>query len=185
MTRVPGVIVLDGGVRLERWSEDHLGGLLDAIEASLPELQAWMPWATPVPTRQQEAAVVARAREQFDRDEDYQWVVVDGDVVAGGLGLHPMAEDVYGIGYWLRTDRVGRGIVTRAVAAVGEIAFSMLGASALEIHCDRANVRSAGVPRRLGYTLVGEVGREILTAGHTGVGYVFRLDAETDGRGRP
>ena len=45
-----------------------------------------------------------------------------------------------------RRDHRGRGALTDA-------AFALDGIERVEIHCDEANLRSAAVPRRLGYTL--------------------------------
>lgn len=182
MASMPAVISLppDGGRRLERWSLGHLDGLMVAIEASLPELQVWMPWATPPPSREVEAAVIEEAVAQFDADEDFAYMLVEGDAdaVIGGVGLHPMGDGVFGIGYWPRTDRVGHGIVTTAVSALARTAIHSLNAKAIEIQCDRSNVRSAAIPRRLGFTLVSDATqRPVLTPGHTGVGLVWRAIA--------
>ena len=57
------------------------------------------------------------------------------------------------IGYWLRADATGRGIVTAAARALTDAAPALPGVDRVEIHCDEANVRSAAVPRRLGYRL--------------------------------
>jgi RimJ/RimL family protein N-acetyltransferase len=163
-------------VRLERWDLRHLDSMMDAIGASLDELRVWMPWADPPPTREQERAAIEAASRAFSADEDYELAIVEVSTgaVIGGVRLQPMGASA-GIGYWLRTDRVGRGIVTAASSALGDAAFANLTIASLEIHCDRANVRSAAIPRRLGYTLEGEVERDVVTVGHTGVGYVFRL----------
>jgi RimJ/RimL family protein N-acetyltransferase len=41
---------------------------------------------------------------------------------------------------------------------------------------DRENVASAAVPRKLGFALVGEVEREIVTPGHSGRGWIWAVD---------
>ena len=45
----------------------------------------------------------------------------------------------------------------------------------VEIHMDAANVASARVPAKLGYTLLGEEAREILAPGHTGRGLAWAV----------
>ena len=80
-------------------------------------------------------------------------IVADGGVV-GCMGLHPRAgPGEVTIGYWLRTDRTGRGIVTACAGALTAAALALAGVERVEIHCDEANGRSAAVPRRLGYRL--------------------------------
>ena len=58
------------------------------------------------------------------------------------------------VGYWLRADAEGRGIMTAAVRRVTRIAFEVDGAERVVIRCHPDNVRSAAVPERLGFRLV-------------------------------
>ncbi|WP_024802294.1 GNAT family N-acetyltransferase [Nocardia sp. BMG51109] len=57
------------------------------------------------------------------------------------------------IGYWVHAERTGRGVSTRSVAAPTEAALVLPGVEHIQIRCDAANIRSAAVPRRLGYRL--------------------------------
>ena len=56
------------------------------------------------------------------------------------------------IGYWIHADRIHQGIATQASAALTRVAFEIDHVARVEIHCDPANVRSAAVPRKLGFT---------------------------------
>jgi RimJ/RimL family protein N-acetyltransferase len=47
----------------------------------------------------------------------------------------------------------GRGLVTRASAALVDVARKVDGVASVHIHCDEANHRSAAVPVRLGFRL--------------------------------
>ncbi|HZW90612.1 MAG TPA: GNAT family N-acetyltransferase, partial [Myxococcaceae bacterium] len=80
-----------------------------------------------------------------------------GDVV-GSVGLHRReAPDALEIGYWIRTDVMGRGFATEAVRALTGIGLGQ--AARVEIRCDPRNARSIAVARRAGFrhltTLVG------------------------------
>ena len=57
------------------------------------------------------------------------------------------------IGYWVRSDRTGRGLATSAASALTASALALDGVSRVEIHCDAANRRSAAIPEKLGYRL--------------------------------
>ncbi len=88
-----------------------------------------------------------RSGEAFN----YAITAADGAVV-GSCGL--MARIGPGgleIGYWLHPDYVGRGIATLAIGMLTSEAFR-IGADYVEIVHDTANVRSTGIPRRLGFT---------------------------------
>jgi RimJ/RimL family protein N-acetyltransferase len=55
------------------------------------------------------------------------------------------------IGYWIRNQGEGRGFVTEATALIAAFAFDSLHAQRVLIRCDARNLRSAAVPRRLGF----------------------------------
>ena len=56
------------------------------------------------------------------------------------------------IGYWLSSGQQGKGIMTKAVAAMIDDAFKNLGMNRVEIHCASGNLRSRAIPARLGFT---------------------------------
>ena len=55
------------------------------------------------------------------------------------------------IGYWIHAAHINQGLATEAAAALTRVAFEVNDVERVEIHCDPANVRSAAVPRKLGY----------------------------------
>ena len=98
--------------------------------------------------------------------------------MVGGAGLHPRAgPESIEIGYWVRSDRTGRGYATAAAGALTQAAFAHLdGIDRVEIRMDRANRASAAVPPKLGFRLIGHEAREILAPGHSGEGLIWALD---------
>src|SRR5690606_30691199 len=77
----------------------------------------------------------------------------DETVVLGGTGLHRRVGDgALEIGYWIRADRVGRGLATEVTAALTRVAFELHHVNRVEIRCDPVNHRSAAIPCKLGYT---------------------------------
>jgi RimJ/RimL family protein N-acetyltransferase len=61
------------------------------------------------------------------------------------------------LGYWLREDQTGRGLVTEASRAVLAMAATLPRLSLVEIRCDARNAPSAAVPQRLGFVLASTV----------------------------
>ena len=64
----------------------------EAIDASLPELQAWVPWAMnePSPIEAIQGRLV-EMRQKFFAGEDWAYAVFDANEsrLLGGAGLHP------------------------------------------------------------------------------------------------
>jgi RimJ/RimL family protein N-acetyltransferase len=186
MARLPDRLTA-GPVELRRWTLGHLDALVAAIEASLPELQPWMPWANPAPTRREERDVLEAAHLAFDADHDYGYFLIEGETgqLVGGCGLHRRADpktspDTLEIGYWVRSDRTGRGYAAAATAALTDAAFTYLPETQrVEIRMDKANAASAAVPPKVGYQLVGEEEREREAPGHTGLGLVWARERQS------
>jgi RimJ/RimL family protein N-acetyltransferase len=169
-----------GEIELRRWHSDYLDEIIAAGESSYVELHRWRAWAQTMPTREAMDAVIADGVAAFEADREWQSVlreVASGEVV-GGAGLHRRADpDGLEIGYWVRTDRTGRGYATSSARALTDAAFaSSLGNERVEIRTDQANAASAAVPRKLGFRLVLEEDRDILASGHTGRGFIWTLE---------
>jgi RimJ/RimL family protein N-acetyltransferase len=133
--------------------------LKEAIDASLEHLRPWMPWAQHEPEDLQKKIDRIRVwRGYFDLGQDFIYGIFDKAQtrLLGGTGLHTRAgEDAREIGYWIHADFINQGLATEASAALTRVAFEIDQVQRVEIHCDPQNVRSASVPRKLGYTLEG------------------------------
>jgi RimJ/RimL family protein N-acetyltransferase len=63
-----------------------------------------------------------------------------------------VGEGAREIGYWIHAGHINQGLATEASAALVRVGFEIDRVSRIEIHCDPANVRSAAVPKKLGFT---------------------------------
>ena len=142
------------------WDPADAALLKEAVDSSLEHLLPWMPWAAAEPTTlEQKADLLGTFAEQFARGEDAIYGIFDAaeERVVGGTGFHPRLDgEAREIGYWIRADAIGRGLASESTAALTRVGFEVEDLLRLEIHCDEANVRSAAIPRKLGYTLADE-----------------------------
>lgn len=174
---------LDGGaLKLQRARPELSDAIHEATAASFDELHRWMIWARDLPTRAALAEFLDAARTLFDRDEEWIYVLVErstGEVV-GSAGLHLKDEpECREIGYWVRSDRTGRGYATSAAQALCEAAFRFLSIDRVKIRMDRANLASAAVPPKIGFRLLGEEDRPLETPGHSGTGLIWVRDRDS------
>lgn len=165
MKALPERIELVGhGAVLRRYELDDVDSLYTAVEESRDHLRPFMPWADE--SRAELAAFVAEAVAQWTSGSDRNYVITDAETgeQLGGCGLHArLGPGAMEIGYWLRAGATGRGLITAAAGALTDAALAADGITRVEIHCDEANVRSAAVPRRLGYRL-DRIERDEITA---------------------
>jgi RimJ/RimL family protein N-acetyltransferase len=153
------------------WDPADAAPLKTSIDSSIEHLRRWMPWAVDEP--EPVAAKVARLRRfraLFDADEDYIYGIFDRETsgVVGGTGLHTrVGGGGREIGYWVRADREGEGLISESVAALVKVAFELDGVTWVEIRVDPDNVRSAAVPVRLGFAEEARLAHRIADANGT------------------
>ena len=153
---------------LRPWRADDAPALLPVLEANWEHLGPWIPArvATPVPLPELAARLAGFAAE-FDADREWRYGMFapDGRGVLGEVGLYPRAAtgrvpysdaDRVELGYWLRSDATGQGLITEASRALLAVAATLPHLSHVEIRCDARNAPSAAIPKRLGFTLAEE-----------------------------
>ena len=130
--------------------------LAEAVTENVEHLRPWMPWvyAEPEPI---EAKVqrLKSFRGRFDLGESFIYGIFNPENtrLLGSTGLHPrIGERQLEIGYWIHKDFTNQGLVTESTAALVKVAFELIHVHRLEIHCDPANLASAAIPRKLGFT---------------------------------
>ena len=127
----------------------------DAVNSSLDELSAWMPWAQAPVSLDASIELLRDFRATFDLGGDAIYGVFSPDEseVVGGAGLHArVAPGGLEIGYWIRTSRTGAGLATEAAAVLTRVAIEICRVDRVEIHVDPGNAASLAVPRKLGFS---------------------------------
>jgi ribosomal-protein-serine acetyltransferase len=173
----PAEVLTHGQVSLRRWRAADAQLVWQLVSGSLEHLRPWMPWA---------ADYDAESSGEYTRQCERDWVsgaafnyaISTGGLAVGSCGL--MARIGPGgleIGYWVHRDHTRRGLASDAAAALTAAAFGLPGIDRLEILHDQANIASAGVPRKLGFTEVEKrpSAADQRAPGETGTSVVWRL----------
>ncbi|MDQ1746157.1 MAG: hypothetical protein QOD07_420 [Frankiaceae bacterium] len=174
--RMPRELTLPTGEVLRPFGPADLDQLVAVVNDNLERLRPWMPWAQQPVTAESQGEFLAGSLRNWADGTDFVYGVFAGDAIVGGTGLHTRrGPGVLEIGYWLAAAAEGRGLVTAATRVLAEVAASYDEVAEVVICCDEANVRSAAVPRRLGFRLAGVEAVEPKAAGETGWHQVWTL----------
>jgi RimJ/RimL family protein N-acetyltransferase len=141
---------------LRKYRASDAGALKESTATSHEHLSGWMAWARTPPTDESVLAFLTPSIESFggEAPANYAITLTEEAQYVGGCGLIPrVGEGALEIGYWVDVRHVGRGIATEAVRLLTDAALSLGGVTRVEIHHDEANLRSAAIPKRLGYRL--------------------------------
>lgn len=157
VSRGPAYRLVTPHLELRAYDPAQAEALRTAIAESLEHLRPWMPWAEGEPQPlDQKVELLRKFRAHFDLGIEFGYAIFareDGALV-GGSGLHPRAgPGALELGYWIHASRIGRGWATETAGALTRAAIELHDVRRVEIRCDPLNVRSAAIPRKLGYRL--------------------------------
>jgi RimJ/RimL family protein N-acetyltransferase len=170
--------LLIGELLIRRWRLSDAQPLEQAVSESHEELRQWLGWANE--ERGAQAAFLAATALAWDRGERFEYVVesLAGELL-GSVGLmRRIGPGGLEIGYWVHSSHTGRGIAKLAAAKLSSAAFELPWVDHVEIHHDKANLRSGAVPSGLGFELVEEIDKERLGRSDSGRDLIWRLRRE-------
>jgi ribosomal-protein-serine acetyltransferase len=149
-------IHVDDEIELRLHEERHAEELFRLTDANRDHLRAWLPWVDATTTAEDTRAYIRESLQRLGAGEKYGFAILHQGRVVGTIDLRVDREAGEAeVGYWLAVDAQGRGIVTRATAALMEFAFDALGLGRVVIRCADQNRRSRAVPERLGFKMEG------------------------------
>jgi len=128
----------------------------DLLAANHERIARWEPWAAAPPVLAETRAFIEASAQNWIAGTELPVVIAvrrDGQwQLVGSVGLRIDRYSRSGeLGYWVDGAHEGRGLVSRAVAAVLDQAFGPLGLDRVSLHTDVANQRSRALARRLGF----------------------------------
>ena len=110
-----------------------------------------------MPTRPEGFITVEAQRERLASSE-HVYGIIDDDALVGVVALSNLVRGPFQsatLGYWVDEARRGRGVATRAVALIGEVAFGEVGLHRLEAATLVDNVASQRVLEKNRFRRIG------------------------------
>jgi ribosomal-protein-serine acetyltransferase len=140
-------------IRLGIMDEVHAQELFRLVDSNRIHLRQWLPWLDSQKNTADSLQFIRVTRDQFRNKESMTMGVWYQDSLCGVIGYHRIdwMNRSSMIGYWISSDRQGKGIMTEACRELVDYGFSRLGLHRVEIRCAIGNQRSRAIPERLGF----------------------------------
>jgi ribosomal-protein-serine acetyltransferase len=156
---------------LERFTRRDAVSLDEAIKASLPDLNQWLPWARLDYTPSDTAAFIRDSIQAWKEERAWDYSVkekTDPKRHVGNVSFWTVSKlgKIAEIGYWIRSDETNRGICTEAVGLLLEESFNSLGYHKVVLRIAVGNDASDRVAQKLGFTREGTLREELLIRGN-------------------
>ncbi|MDQ3877830.1 MAG: GNAT family N-acetyltransferase [Actinomycetota bacterium] len=141
-------------------------GIWSAVKASLNELQLWMAWAVDA-KENGTFDFLQKSAAEWRTGNDRHFTLFFRGEASGQCGLtrgDPLLMSAE-IGYWLRSDLCGRGLISEAANEVVTFGFEQEGLHRIELRAGVNNHGSNRVAEKLGFTRRGTL-RDASRAAH-------------------
>ena len=177
---------IDPELRLRSVATRDAEPLFLIVDAQREYLRVWLPWVDATLSPADTQSFIALSRENEASGSGLAAVIEEREEICGVIGLDAidLRNRSSEIGYWLRADCQGRGLATRATAAMVGYAFDTLALNRLAIRVAPENRPSRRVAERLGFVEEGVL-REAERLGDRFVDLVCYSMLRQDYRPRP
>jgi ribosomal-protein-serine acetyltransferase len=156
---------------LRRFSRRDVAALEEGVKSSLAELHEWLPWAHMDYTRDDAIAFVKDSVQAWRDDKAYDYAIRTLDEPerhVGNISIWQTSRSgkIGEIGYWVRSDLIGRGYATEATQAVMRVGFQSMGLHKITLRIAVGNRSSERVAEKLSFTREGVLREELLIRGN-------------------
>lgn len=151
---------------LRRFTRRDTDAVYSAVEASLPQLSEFLPWAHAGYVREDAAAYIRDSIGAWKEGRAFDFAIRLRSHPSHHLGnisiWHVSRLGRTGeIGYWVRSDHAGRGIATEATSALLDKGFMHLALHKVTLRVAQGNRSSERVAEKLGFTREGVLREEL------------------------
>ena len=149
--------IIDEHTALRRLELSDAEAIFALVDVSRAYLREWLPWVDTTQTADDARRFIQSTLERHAQQNGLACRITFQGHIAGVIGMDRIdwTNLITEIGYWLRPDDQGRGIMTKSCQALIHYAFAELGLNRVEIRAAPGNVKSLAIPERLGFTREG------------------------------
>lgn len=153
------VHIVDSDTKLKLLMLNDSENLFGVIDSSRDYLRQWLPWVDSTKTIEDSRSYIQFALNQLTSNHGFQFGIWWKDQLVGCVGLHSTdwVNRKTNIGYWIGESFQGKGIMTKVVRTLVDLAFVQYGLNRVEIRAAFGNHKSRAIPERLGFTNEGRI----------------------------
>lgn len=143
-------LLTDRVVTLRPWRQDDAAEIVACLDGE-PDIAQWLDQVPQPYTLANALTYIAG----MDREQSFAVTDAESGRVLGSIGLAHPQDGVSEIGYWIREDARGRGLMTRALVLVSRAALAREGVERVQLRADVENLPSRRVAEKAGFQLEG------------------------------
>lgn len=132
-------------------SKSYAEELTSVVKENLDYLHEWLPWATEDYSVETAKDFVKMNLEGFAKNEFPSNFIFYNDKLVGGIGFNNVDKSNQNaeIGYWLKKDSQGNGIITKCCQVIIKFGFYEMNLNRIVIRCATGNTKSQAIPEKL------------------------------------
>lgn len=155
---------------LRRFARRDGDPVFEAVEASMPDLVDWLPWAHSGYTRDEATAYIRESHQSWKEGRAFDFAIRsidDPDRHLGNMSIWHVSRlgKVGEIGYWVRSDATSKGVATETAQAMLSLGFHTLGMHKITLRIAVGNEASVKVAEKLNFTREGVLREELRVRG--------------------
>jgi ribosomal-protein-serine acetyltransferase len=150
-------IAIEDGLFLKSLELHEAEELLLLVDANRAYLREWLPWLDMTRSIDEMIVFVESTLRQHLSSQGFQTAIWHNGQIVGIIGYHHLewVNRSTCIGYWLDERFQGRGFMTKGCRSLVDYAFDEWKLNRIEIRCAEGNLKSRGIPERLGFRAEG------------------------------
>ena len=148
---------IDENLKLILPQPHHAAELTKVLRENLEHLKLWMVFATDDFSIEKAREFIGFNLKQFSENGSFTTFVLLEEKLVGGIGFHSLDSKNKNaqIAYWLAKEAQGKGIMTRCCRVLFDYLFDEFELNRIQVNCNVENIKSRGIPERLGCQLEG------------------------------
>lgn len=132
----------------------HAPILVEELKKNQNSLKEWLIWAENIPNEDEyKKTIIPMWLQKFADNNGFEAGIYHNNHLVGMVGLHYIdwTNKTTEIGYWLSEAVQGKGLMTRTINGLLTYCFNELELNRVVIRAATENLKSRGIPERLGF----------------------------------